>query len=178
MTNAAPQPAAIALLEISPAGFAPFGPVVSADRLAFPQFDDGAPTVQLFEMTDTVCLELASHMSYDQVFIGAVGTAALLVAPQRQSSGHIRVEEITGFALRPGQAVMISRGILHNIVATDAGPARFATIRRAHPGEQDGRPITRAPVGAVPAGVVVTDIVDASGAATGAIGTLKGSGRQ
>ena len=87
---------------------------------------------------------MATHFSYNQMFIPLRGTLALVVAPppRNRSAGHeyyeIDYARLGAFFLEPGQAVLIEKGTWHYAVALGA-ECELINVTRKNPGEGTSR---------------------------------------
>jgi ureidoglycolate hydrolase len=129
--------------ELDAQGFAPYGDVLAAGRSLAPELSTGHWSIELVRLPAGFggggLPNIARHGSYDQVMVGTKGVTLLAVATARSAEeSSVASSDVVGFALRPGQTVLVRRGTWHTTVPL-GGDSEFVNITRRDDSEQAGQ---------------------------------------
>lgn len=141
-----PQPVKINVQPLTAHGFEPYGNMLENRQPIFPEVEPGEGRVaiemqHLKQRADIKHIgQMAIHFSYNQTFIPLNGTMVLIVAPppRDRQAGHTAYEldyaRVAAFALEPGQAAFIEKGVWHNMYMLGAQCCHL-NVTRKNPGE-------------------------------------------
>jgi ureidoglycolate hydrolase len=111
---------------LTPEAFEPYGEVLSLHNPVFPEVDEGSPMLMLSRVRpgdDKNRVEqMAVHFSYSQAYIPVRGAMILILAPppdnpdSPKAEFHLDYGKVAAFALETGEAVLIGRGVWHNLL--------------------------------------------------------------
>jgi ureidoglycolate hydrolase len=108
---------------LSVEAFRPYGQLLESRHPLYPEVDGGQSSVVLLHLKQRSKRidMMAFHFSYNQTFIPVQGAMVLVVAPPPRNreadpaAYEVDYERIAAFVLEPGQAVLIDKGVGHNV---------------------------------------------------------------
>lgn len=126
--------------------FLPYGQVLQRRQPLFPEVEpgEGRPAMELVSvrrpLKKQALRHMAIHHSYNQTFIPLDGEMVLVVAPAPPRAGDpsrypIDYAALAAFLIRPGDCVMIDKGVWHVLATVEDKECAFINTTRKDPGE-------------------------------------------
>jgi len=140
------QPIKVKVQPLTADALRPYGQMLENRQPVFPEVEPGEGRVaiemqHLKQRSDLKHIrQMAIHFSYNQTFIPLRGTMVLIVAPPPrnreagQEAYELDYERVAAFALEPGQAAFIEKGVWHNMYMLGTQCCHL-NVTRKNPGE-------------------------------------------